>query len=87
MLRRYAAGSSFGSGGAGRVMSRTEGDVNAESLVGLDSGEDLKEDARDPLTAFNSPHAFTFTLELLRPKRPIVQVTDGWIDGLGYCTV
>ena len=71
MLRRYAAGSSFGSGGAGKVISGSDGDVNVEPLPFFAIG-DLSElfDEREPFRGAESP--FVATLLLFRLKRPIL---------------
>lgn len=42
MLRKYAAGSNFGSGGSGNVMSGIEGELKCAPLLGLAGGEDRK---------------------------------------------
>lgn len=73
MLRRYAAGSSFGSGGAGNVMSGRDGDVNVDPLPFFVIGSDLRElfDDREPFRAAASP--LVVILLLFRLKIPIMR--------------
>lgn len=71
MLRKYAAGSSFGSGGAGKVMSGSDGDVNVDPLPFFVIGRDLSElfDEREPF--IESP--FVAILPFFRLKIPILK--------------
>ena len=74
MLRRYAAGSSFGSGGAGRVMSDTEGEVKADPFGGWVMDGDLIEDDCDALVSrspFPSVLPCPVSLELFRWNKRI----------------
>lgn len=69
MLRRYAAGSSLGSGGAGRVMSGSDGDVYVDPLSILgDLSEFLEE--REPFRGAESP--LVAALPFFRLKRRIL---------------
>ena len=68
MLRRYAAGSKFGSGGPGKVMSAMEGEVK-EGLRAFRGG-DFKELALFA-RLLESP-LVDILLALLRLKRPIL---------------
>ena len=79
MLRRYAAGSSFGSGGAGNVMSGSDGDVYAEAepFLAAARGWDFRElfDERVPSDAAKSPLADDFGF--FRLNRPIMTRNKG----------
>lgn len=70
MLRRYAAGSTFGSGAGGRVMSGSEGDVNVEPVPLLARGGDLRELLDDlvPFELISLGGAFP----LFRLKKPMM---------------
>ncbi len=75
MLRRYAAGSILGSGGGGRVMSWSDGEVNADPFPLLGRGGDLRELFEDfvPFELIESPLADS--LPFFRLNRPILRRT------------
>lgn len=72
MLRRYAAGSTFGSGAGGKVMSGSEGDVNVELVPLLARGGDLRELLEDlvPFELFEPLLGNTFPF--FRLKKPMM---------------
>lgn len=70
MLRRYAAGSTFGSGAGGKVMSGSEGDVNVEPVPLLARGGDLRELLED-LVPFELVES-SFTFPFFRLKKPMM---------------
>lgn len=83
MLRRYAAGSIFGSGAGGKVMSGSEGDENEEPVPLLARGGDLRELLDDlvPSDLVESPLGDTFPF--FRLKKPMMD----WPGGVIYLQV
>lgn len=72
MLRRYAAGSTFGSGAGGKVMSGSEGEVNVEPVPLLARGGDLRELLED-LVPFELVEAsLGDTFPFFRLKKPMM---------------
>lgn len=74
MLRRYAAGSSFGSGGSGKVTSGIEGELNCRPLVVLVGGGERKVAEELRLLSLVTESLSAVGLEFLRLKRPISRV-------------
>lgn len=74
MLRRYAAGSSFGSGASGNVISGIEGELKGEPLLGLVGGEDRKGAVELRLLSLFRETLSAVCLEPFRLKRPIFHV-------------